>query len=662
MFLGKLSGPVLTLNCTPSINYYNPHAISSYPKVRIEKQAVTKLYKAFNRPLVLSTLTFLYNLDRIKTKLTDSKLHYDLDKTTYNELMSIKRQVQHEFELFLAEKPHKLPQVISLDKLNQFSSFFRSITFNSSRDLAAQVFKKSIPSFPKAIQRRLFLLSDQEEFLQDAIISWLNFNKKEKTEDNIFKMIEPKDALKFFKNAIKYHMHEKFGWQQTGYGGYMTGDWLATVGSLGSNRNVTVKYLDYVDYNPQKEISFSSNMAKDRLVPSLNPFFDNRQQVKVSFAARDTNDKDYQGLKQTYRERFGRIKTRPWNQHVSDIHKQIFNKTNLTVNKLQQLLVSIPVEEKQAIDSYFNHVLKPGHESLIVWGRRSGHNFGAHKELDSDDTVFLHLINQLGAKYPNKDIFFFGDAINGLSKIENPKFKPFVSFWRKPLLQSRLSQLYLIKKFQDVNAIQLGMRSGNLEGHAYLGLKTIYFDERDSKKVESSKRLEPLVGTGARDRYLYLDDLESFEQRNQGVFPHYKRFVSRSTYGRTPDKINELDDALDHLEQFNTVIKDSRLKYSINVKMLSQFIDIFSDQKFSRLSLNEKVIALTQFHQQSNILKEDKVLGSKRLKKTKVDEIRRAYKYCKPEPITFDSSRVYFRLFKQMYLSSKKLVKNDLKG
>ncbi|MQY04710.1 hypothetical protein [Actinomadura macrotermitis] len=124
----------------------------------------------------------------------------------------------------------------------------------------------------------------------------------------------------------------------------------------------------------------------------------------------------------------------------------------------------------------------------FIWFRRSGTKGGAHPELDTSVKVTGELIEAVRIAdpitkqwlIPNAKAVVIGDAGHGLSDKADIDF---TEFWNDPGSPftdgDRRTQLalfaYLNKR--GITYMNIGMRSGALEGPALLGAKTVYMEE-----------------------------------------------------------------------------------------------------------------------------------------------------------------------------------------
>jgi len=118
----------------------------------------------------------------------------------------------------------------------------------------------------------------------------------------------------------------------------------------------------------------------------------------------------------------------------------------------------------------------------FLWFRRSGALGGAHPELDTSVTATLDLIKTIkeGGLIENARIVLIGDAGHGLGKHADIDLTEYWNEKRSPFYSGdRRMQLalfaYLVKA--GYNLMNIGMRSGALEGPALLGVRTVYLEE-----------------------------------------------------------------------------------------------------------------------------------------------------------------------------------------
>ncbi|MGK5555256.1 hypothetical protein ACSNOI_26925 [Actinomadura kijaniata] len=120
----------------------------------------------------------------------------------------------------------------------------------------------------------------------------------------------------------------------------------------------------------------------------------------------------------------------------------------------------------------------------FVWFRRSGARGGAHPELDTSVTAVRDLVRVLREEQliRNATVVVIGDSGHGLA---HPDVDiDLTEYWNEPgspfVGGDRRAQLalfaYLVER--KTNFMNIGMRSGALEGPALLGARTVYLEER----------------------------------------------------------------------------------------------------------------------------------------------------------------------------------------
>ncbi|GAA1588761.1 hypothetical protein GCM10009678_83910 [Actinomadura kijaniata] len=120
----------------------------------------------------------------------------------------------------------------------------------------------------------------------------------------------------------------------------------------------------------------------------------------------------------------------------------------------------------------------------FVWFRRSGAKGGAHQELDTSVVAIRDLIGVLreGRLIQNATVVMIGDSGHGLAHPDvdidlteywTEQGSPFVGGDRRAQLALFA---YLVER--KTNFMNVGMRSGALEGPALLGARTVYLEER----------------------------------------------------------------------------------------------------------------------------------------------------------------------------------------
>ena len=99
-----------------------------------------------------------------------------------------------------------------------------------------------------------------------------------------------------------------------------------------------------------------------------------------------------------------------------------------SAERMRSFMTSLPTylndDQISEIKSLYDS-LNVGDKPIILWGRRSGHKGGAHKDLDSDPIVFSKLVQYLTKKFLRKKIFFFGDKMPNLQTLGS-KYSNFI--------------------------------------------------------------------------------------------------------------------------------------------------------------------------------------------------------------------------------------------
>lgn len=145
---------------------------------------------------------------------------------------------------------------------------------------------------------------------------------------------------------------------------------------------------------------------------------------------------------------------------------------------------------------------------IVLWSRQSGKNGGAHVELDSGFEGIRQLAKELNSNVGQREVLLVGDdrEIPNMTETANdpvmtklqriaydvPGTKAMGSFWKDqqfkeiwggdPLME-RVGQMLLWKDLADRKGgkvVHVGMRSGNLETFALLGMKTVYLEVANS--------------------------------------------------------------------------------------------------------------------------------------------------------------------------------------
>ncbi len=162
-------------------------------------------------------------------------------------------------------------------------------------------------------------------------------------------------------------------------------------------------------------------------------------------------------------------------------------------------MISIKAQMSEEVDAYFkakklNDLKK---RVVVLWSRQSGKRGGAHIELDSSFAG----IKQLAALFcGNCSVILAGDekfksphdkSDGKLAAIAKslPNVVDLSNMWDDPLWAkfkengvNRLAQLLVYRHLAESHAVvHVGMRSGNLEGMALLGMKTFFLEPETCK-------------------------------------------------------------------------------------------------------------------------------------------------------------------------------------
>lgn len=183
-------------------------------------------------------------------------------------------------------------------------------------------------------------------------------------------------------------------------------------------------------------------------------------------------------------------------------------------------------------------------ECIVLWSRKSGRNGGAHVELDSSFEGIRQLADNLNSNMSNAKILLAGDdreiqnmredAGNTLEKTKlqqiaasRPRVAAMGSFWKtddylriwgNDKTMQRVGQIllwrYLDEKL-DRRLVHVGMRSGNLETFAMLGMKVVYLENQGNVTGERMLQFEE-VGSIPYQRFLIERPLTKTGQINVG--------------------------------------------------------------------------------------------------------------------------------------------------
>ena len=202
----------------------------------------------------------------------------------------------------------------------------------------------------------------------------------------------------------------KYNWVQVGYGDYMTGDWISACGMLKCNENITLKYVSAKEVDQR---GLNRRLKNDDFIQTKTLFLTdfNENRVKLSVKKGDCDPKKKLGTKDFVSKKFsghGDMSLRmPWNKHVTITHSIVSSSSE----KMRSFMTSLPtylsIDQMSKIKSLYDS-LNVGDKPIILWGRRSGHNGGAHKDLDSDPIVFSKLVPRLKRSFLSKKYFLWG--------------------------------------------------------------------------------------------------------------------------------------------------------------------------------------------------------------------------------------------------------------
>ncbi|MGE4170254.1 MAG: hypothetical protein AB7F28_05995 [Candidatus Margulisiibacteriota bacterium] len=418
-----------------------------------------------------------------------------------------------------------------------------------SLDNTIQEVKTSLP----ASVQRAFTLSETN--FEQAAKRWMDWiHRFHSTQDEAYKAhSKPKKPItfayeampnddrqrqKWIKDVCKYWAHTTLKWQVIGHADYMTGDTDEIRLALFRRKHWSVKLLKGPKNPPKpnsqapKTPSISARCttqtseAEGAKRHALYYTKTIHNQVKTTdlstknqgtsavAQARYADDIDPENLRRT-------TPKKPWNLHVTFATKAAGLRTKKVVNHAQKhmdlRLNMVPTATKTAIKNYFDAFQFPD-QCIVLWGRTSGQNGGAHRELDSDPTAWINLIRYLRKTFPQRTIVLMGDPVPGLDVSRFKKVRSVNTFWRfeagslaekalnacpdqrdqislavsKPLVQD-----YFVSLFKSKQAVMAGMRSGNLHRLAFLGIPTVYFDDVHCNP-DAGPRLEQYTGNAGR--------------------------------------------------------------------------------------------------------------------------------------------------------------------
>jgi Domain of unknown function (DUF4157) len=368
---------------------------------------------------------------------------------------------------------------------------------------------------------------------------------------------------KLLKHAFKFHFSKAHDWRSVGVAEYMTGDATGLALAPQVDENLTVKVLTGQQVKPPKPVAGPTFLTKGESGEKEFPGTFNGALATGQVVSSDTDGKDgYKGTSDRYSKHYnahtpGQVK--PWNKETYEATTAIGTAFEDPANQAiirEQLLPGDSdqdQETKQKIEEYKKAKLDPqinGNACVFLWGRTSGKNGGAHKELDSHPAMMIQLAQMIHREFPDRVLVVIGDEVITLPELAEAGIKNHVvymgPFWKDPdygqYLKDRNSQRYLTSLFDaENNAVSIGMRSGSLEGMALLGMKVIFLDDKGNN---AAGRMESWAGNAADGRAAEMSgsevELANYEDSNKGPMANYKRVATLLPQGSEIDARNEM--------------------------------------------------------------------------------------------------------------------------
>lgn len=420
---------------------------------------------------------------------------------------------------------------------------------------------------------------------------------------------------KLAKHIIKFHVHQDQGWNSIGVAEYMTGD--ATGLSLAPQLDdkLSVKVLKGKQTADEtKHLSFYEG-------GKLPGIFEN---AKTSKQVREKSIADDPGTSKAYSEKYNahtKGVVKPWNKETWKATEAIGSAFKAKPNKTKdvvkdQMLPKDDDEELMAkIKEYKETKLGGlGSNVVLLWGRTSGANGGAHKELDSHKMMMLQLADTI-SKMGGRTLVPVGDEAMTAQDLSDAGITEDMfylgRFWKDETygkyLSDRNAQRYLFKLLtEENNAVSIGMRSGSLEGMALLDMKVIFIDDKGNN---AAGRMEFWAGDAADGRAeAFADegtDNATYEKAHEGPLKNYKRLATACGMGEEIEKkgvlLEEADELLGKIlntpdrsgvSLVNEIGTDSGNKH---IKKLQDAINPFKDSQMAEADWKTLLKAVNSF-------------------------------------------------------------------
>jgi hypothetical protein len=500
-----------------------------------------------------------------------------LSETPLIQQQTIQRRIQ------IGSKPKKIHQVYKHLRKNKVG--------------LKETFEDEIQNKPKMVK---------EKAAENKAVS-TDFGDKEKDQERIKSWDSEKSTYRYefsekgaeevAKDTVKYYLYKKFDWLNIGVAAYMTGDVTGLLMATSLKDNVTLDVQKGKKENNETEKEWSApenyKFGEDKIfaestqsiegVPvkdlmlHMNKRMGNKRGEKVNtpnFYSKETSTlpetfrhknldtkivesdaakEGYEGTRDAYKKKFDRysgLDIRPWNKETYEATKMI---GELYPDKKKEiegmLLPENPNQNKAAlkkIDQYRDSKVG-GDNIILMWGRLSGMDGGAHTELDSNPVTMVQIAKKISKDFSSRTIVLIGDKVISASILQKAGVKSKIidinTFWKDPFFKEnaipigdRRYQHYLIQQMSKINdAVSIGMRSGSLEATALLGVKTIFLDDKGNNAEE---RMEFWSGGAAKNRNVKSENWETIEDQEAGPVKNYKRVA---TSRMTGDKIYSPD-------------------------------------------------------------------------------------------------------------------------
>ena len=482
--LSKLSTSLKKLNVKES---------SEFDGIALQKMA-SDLVCGFNHSVALKREI---TVDKIKTLLVNEERWLALsDKDIDAIFAEIRKDIPAEKKLKAINRLCNLSKCcesVILKEPSRNNPFYKlNVPLSVSRDLWLHV----LETLPTAVKEKAIHDSFNVKEMVANFICFLVATQKVSLKSfsrYCSNITLSKENFDFLKKVFKYHLYMNYNWVQVGYGDYMTGDWISACGMLKCNENITLKYVSSKDVSQR---GLNKRLSNDDFIQTKTLFLTDphENRVKLSVKNGDREPKKKMGAKDFVSKKFsghGDMSLRmPWNKHITITHSIVSSSSE----KMRSFMTSLPTllrsDQLADIASLYNS-LEVGDKPIILWGRQSGHNGGAHKDLDSDPIVFSKLVPRLKKEFPEQKILFFGDKLPDLQAFdfEDSQFKYMPELWKceNSPIKGQVQQRVFLSMFKNANAVNVGMRSGNLE--MFDSVSVIFLDSRsDTKKKWSSGR------------------------------------------------------------------------------------------------------------------------------------------------------------------------------